>query len=78
MIEFTISTETLDLVCRAICCGLVMFLMVMLGCMGYAVYGRPKTSQSEKVAILIVIIGACLVGITSVLLVSGIISFAVV
>ena len=78
MIEFVISAGTLDLIYRAILCCSLIIAMILFGCMGYALYLFPQRRLLEKKGILIVIICGYILGITTILLISGMVSVVVV
>ena len=75
MIEFVISAGTLDLICRAILCCSLIIAMILFGCMGYNAY---TLARNYRTTVLFVIICGYIMGITFILLISGIVSVVVV
>jgi hypothetical protein len=76
MIEFTISAQLLDLLCKA-AIYIILGLMVMAGLLAYGLYAYPNNSQRpllQRIIIILLLAGFYGVAVWGIVGISGIIS----
>lgn len=81
MIEFTISAQLLDLLCKAAIYSLILSLMAIAGLLAYGLYAYPNNSQRpllQRIIIILLLVGFYSVAVWGIVGISGIISIVIV